>query len=366
MVLLYAMLFKYAFVVLEDSANGEPEPPRLSWDVLGGEYELLVKYLGMWLLFILVLVSAAGRLGEWLSMALLYLGMALLPAVTMVLVQSRRFFVAINPVVIVAMIGRIGWSYLVLLVFWSLLAAGQDWVLSGVGSLTNTYVLLLVFFAVATWFTVINFHMMGYILLQAHERLGADTPVALRPDEAQQRLSVFDDFMQQGKTDAAIAELESLLKETPRDLGLHRRMHNLLLASQKADQLASHTSRVLPFLLETRQADVAAGFYIDCVSLSDDCAPRRADCYGRLAEALRYRGDSRRAALLVNVFNRQFAADEPSKPQFYLDIAHILAEDLNQLDQARRLLEVVAKTFPADPLLPELQAYMATLRALSV
>ena len=364
MVLLYAILFKYAFVVLQDSAKGEEQPPPLSWEVLGDEYELLVKYLAMFIFFMLVVLSVAGRIGETATLVLFYIGIALLPGVTMLLVQTRSFWSAINPVLLMAMIARIGWAYLVLLVFWSLLAAGQDLLMGLLGSVGNPYLLLFLFFAVATWFTVINFHMMGYILLQSHERLGNDVPEALQPDPAQQRLSVFDGFMQQGKTDAAIAELESLLKETPRDMGLHRRMHNLLLASQKTEQLASHTRRVLPFLLENRQADVAAGFYADCVGLADECAPRRADCYGKLAQALRHRGDSRRAALLVNAFNRQFAVDEPNKPQFYLDIAHILAEDLNQVSQARRLLEVVEKTFPADPLMPEVQAYIGTLRGL--
>ena len=364
MVLLYAILFKYAFVVLQDSAEGEEQPPQLSWEVLGDEYELLVKYLAMFIFFLLAVVSLAGRIGGTATTVLLYLGVALLPGVTMLLVQTRSFWSAINPVLLVAMITRIGWAYLVLLVFWSLLAAGQQLLMGLLASLNNPYLLLFLFFALATWFTVINFHMMGYILLQSHERLGNELPEALQPDPEQQRLAAFDGFMQQGKTDAAIAELESLLKETPRDMGLHRRMHNLLLASQKTEQLASHTRRVLPFLLENRQGDIGAGFYKDCAGLSEDCAPRRADCYGKLAQALRHRGDSRRAALLVNAFNRQFAADDPNKPQFYLDVAHILAEDLNQVSQARRLLEVVENTFPADPLMAEVQAYIVTLRGL--
>ena len=364
MVLLYAILFKYAFVVLENSARGDLQPPALSWEVLGDEYELLVKYLAMFIFFLVVVASVASSLGLVATLVLSYLGVMLLPGVTMLLVQTRSFRSAINPLLLVAMIGRIGWAYLVLLVFWLLLAGGQKLLLGMLESVSNPYVVLFLFFALVTWFTVINFHMMGYILLQSHERLGNEVPEALQPDPAQQRMAVFDDFMRQGKTDAAVAELEALLKETPRDLGLHRRMHNLLLASQKTGQLASHTRRVLPFLLENRHADIAAGFYADCAGLSDDCGPRRADCYGKLAEALRYRGDSRRAALLVNAFNRQFAADEPNKPQFYLDIAHILAEDLNQVSQARRLLEVVAKSFPADPLMPAVQAYIGTLRAL--
>jgi len=364
MVLVYAIMFKYAFVVLEDSAKGELQPPPLSWQVLGDEYELLIKYLGMLIFFMLALVTMAAKIGQTATLIALYLGVALLPGVTMLLVQTRSFLSAINPLLLMAMVGRIGWPYLVLLVFWSLLAAGQQLLMGMLASVSNPYLLLFLFFAVATWFTVINFHMMGYILLQSHERLGNDVPEVLQPDPVQQRMSVFDGFMQQGKTEAAVAELESLLKETPRDMGLHRRMHNLLLASQKPEQLASHTRRVLPYLLENRHADIAAGFYIECAALSDECAPRRADCYVKLAEALRHRGDSRRAALLVNAFNHQFPADEPNKPSFYLAIAHILAEDLNQVGQARRLLELVEKTFPADPLIPELQAYLLTLRAL--
>ena len=365
LLLAYAVMLKYGFAVLQRSAEGEPDPPELGWSVIGEGYELPFKYYAILFLFLLMLYSVAGKFGPVPALTLMILGMLLLPASTMVLAQTESLVSAINPVLLIEMVGRIGWTYLVLLVFYLLLGTGQSLLTGWVGEADNPYLILFGFFFVATYFIVVSFHMMGYVLLQAHERLGQDAPQALQPDAAEQRMGVFNGFMAEGKTDAAVAELETLLKQTPRDLGLHRRMHNLLLGAQKAEALAIHTRRSAPFLLETGQGSVAAGFYAECSGLSQDCAPRRADCYGRLALALRQRGEGRKAALLVNAFNQQFGKDDANLPEFYLQVARILAEDLNQDEQARRLLDLVMKVHPNHPLLAEVEAYRATLTQLS-
>jgi len=262
---------------------------------------------------------------------------------------------------LVTAITRIGWAYLVLLVFTFLLGVGEGAVDGLMESAKNPYVAVFGLVLVGSYFTTITFHMIGYVLLQSHEALGEEAPAALQPNIAEQRLAVFQGFMDDGKTDAARAELESLLRETPRDLGLHRRMHNLLLANQKTDELVSHTRRVMPFLLEQGHADKAAEFYLDCSEHSPDCAPGRSELYAPLAQALRARGRSRDAALLVKPFNAQFAGDNSSRPEFYLLLARLLAEDLNRDDQARKALQLLLKTFPDHPLRPEVEQYLTVL-----
>lgn len=360
-ILAYAVMFKYAFAVLQLTSEGDLDPPPLNWAVLGQGYELPLKFYGILLLFVLVLVSVGGKFGPVAVLVLLAAAVLSLPAVTMVLAKTGSLLSAINPLLVISTIGRIGWVYLVLLIFTGLLSAGQTYVMDLVKSSANPHLVLFGFVLVQTYFTLVSFFMIGYVLLQSYEKLGHDAPEAFQPDAEQQRLERFHQFMADGKTDAAIAELESQLKETPRDLGLHRRMHNLLLAEQRADEMATHTRRAIPFLLAEGHADLAAQFYADSSRSSDNAGPRRAECYVDLAEALRMRGRSREAALLINQFNREFERDDPNKPALYLLVARVLSEDLNQDVQARRLLDVALQTFPEHPQRQDMLDYLQLL-----
>ena len=104
----YAMMFKYAFAALQQTAEGESRPPRLDWDVLVNGYELPAKLFFIVVLFVLLLASIGSKLGSVALVVVLVLGTLAFPAVTMVLAQTGSLLSAINPVLLMTAMTRIG------------------------------------------------------------------------------------------------------------------------------------------------------------------------------------------------------------------------------------------------------------------
>ena len=110
--LLFSWLFKYAYVLLDSVANGVPETPVLSLEMLNpfNEQRPLAQFVicacVWWLCW---------WVGGWFGAALGILGLLYLPASVAVLGASARAFDAINPVALTRVITRLGGYYVAIL-----------------------------------------------------------------------------------------------------------------------------------------------------------------------------------------------------------------------------------------------------------
>ena len=172
-ILLPFILMKYAFQILQSTAVGHMAPPLSSTSMHGSDFALPLKSYFI-LIFIGVFVGLASQLGL-LTLIIALLMMALLyPAMVMVLGVTRKFFQAFNPFKLIEMIRMIGSAYLGLTGM-ILLLYGSAAVLTNMiaSSLPNSFVInMTVFTFITSYYTLVMFHLMGYILYQFHENLG--------------------------------------------------------------------------------------------------------------------------------------------------------------------------------------------------
>lgn len=100
-VVLYAVFFKYAYVVLENTAQGHLEPEPITWSTITEELGLPFKQL--FILFLVIVIDAGlNRIGgSGLLLVGMFLTTLLLPASIMVLAIEHRLLVAINPVILI-------------------------------------------------------------------------------------------------------------------------------------------------------------------------------------------------------------------------------------------------------------------------
>ena len=363
--ILYAMLFKYSFVALQRTAEGNMRPPPLDGEVLAGEYDLPLKLYGVLLLFALAVNSIGNSVGPLAGGLFALFGLLVFPASIMLLAVTESFTDAINPLLLLRLIIDIRWSYLALYGLLFLLTIAQSNMISLLdGKLPPSLVAPVMLFLMV-YFTLLTFHIMGYILYQNHETLGHRVEQDDKETDLEdQRLIHFEGMMAAGHKDAAIAELRGLLKEYPGDLDIRRRLHQLLVVEQQCDWLGKHSRRYLPLLLKAGQEPKAVDVYLDCGRLGVTCSLDSADDHYQLARALSRSGQHTAVVKLLNGLHKCFPESE-TIPQAYLLTARTLCEQLNQDELAVKVLKFVLKRYPQHPLVPEVQAYLEAVERLA-
>lgn len=289
----------------------------------------------------------------------LILGAALAPASVIVLGVTDSFFAALNPVMLVRFVVRIGWSYLVLYVFVLLLISSRNTVQELIWSVLDPQFALPVATVIWIYFLIITFHLLGYLVFQFHEVLGGSKPAALAnsKDAAEDlRFADFERFLDAGNLDAAIAEIEGMIGNAPQDLDLHQKLHTLLATEQRGQQMIKHNRSYLPLLLESGRRRQAVQVVETTLLLEPDYQPRPAECCEPLIGALRDAKKPRLAVKMGDRFHQRFP-NHTAIPGVYLSMARILCEDLQRDDLASRLLNFTAKQFPDHPLAPEIKQY---------
>jgi tetratricopeptide (TPR) repeat protein len=358
-ILLYAVLFKYAFEVMRRSLKGDLVPPPLNYSVLVKDYDLPVKMFVMMLFFGVLIYSVTASVGAIVGLLLLLFGLFVYPASLMVLATTESIVSALNPILLIEMIVRIRWSYLVLTGLLMLLSQAEI----NLASLVNTsdpdsLANLLISIAIV-YFQIINFHMMGYVLYQSMDRLdGGSSRMAANSEHGDSRLSLYREFMGQGKVQAAMGELNTLIREYPEDIELHKRLHNLMLMEQETAAAGQHAAReYLPRLLEQGKDYQAAEVYAQCRNRHVSVNMHSPKHVIQLAKALREVRKGKQALQLLNGFHKAFP-DSNKVVDAYLLGAMICCEDLARDDLAKKLLEYVMKQHPSHPRVDEANQYL--------
>ena len=355
-IILYAMLFKYAFVVLQQTSRGNMEPPALDSQTIASDYGLPLKFYGLILVYVFIASYLYAHGWETLGSLFVFMGLLLAPASIMVLALNESFIDALNPAMLWRLVVRIGWSYLALygLIF-VLQAARSNATQILAGGLHWGF-----YYFVSGYFIILTFHVMGYILYQNHELVGQ--PVEEDEDEiSDQRFYHYQHLMEIGNVEAAIAELEQLVEEYPDDLDIHQRLHSLCLLEKREDKLSAHANAYLRLLLRKGKDAQAAEIYLDCLALHDPCMPEDAESYYRVAQALTRFGKHKQMVKLLNGLHKRFPRSDVV-PHAYFLMARTLSESLNKDELAINTLNFLVENYSQHPVMPDVQAYLDVLR----
>ncbi len=354
-IILNAMMFKYAFVVLQQTSRGNMEPPPLDSQTIAGDYDLPFKFYGLILAYVFIASDLYAHGWETLGALFVFVGLLLAPASIMALALNESFIDALNPAILWRLVVRIGWSYLALygLIF-VLQAARSNATQILAGELHWGF-----YYFVSGYFTILTFHVMGYILYQNHELVGQ--PVEEDENEiSDQRFHHYQNMMEIGNVEAAIAELEQLVEEYPDDLDVHQRLHSLCLLEKRGDKLSAHANFYLRLLLRRGRYAQAAEIHMDCLSLHVSCVPDDAEGYYRLAQALTRSGQHKQMVKLLNGLHKHFPRSE-FIPHAYFLMARTLSESLNKDELAINTLNFLVENYPQHPVMPDVHAYLDVL-----
>ncbi|QBM18851.1 hypothetical protein MARI_29940 [Marinobacter sp. JH2] len=355
-VVLALALFKYTYAVINRTAEGHLKPPPVSEAFSGSGFNIVLLQL---LVFVLMgaLVAAAAMLGGsilmMLAIAFVVLG---LPASIMVLAMERSVGAAVNPLNLAVLISRIGTPYFLLYGYLILLTlasgAAQDfavthfplWVAQPLAGFLNST------------FTLILFHMLGYLLFQYQEELGFASDIQDEDDLAghqhrdrSSRLDAdLDMNLKDGNYDRVQAILKEALKKDRNDPNRLGQLYQMLTARNDVSELYRYHPRLMTWLADRNDGDGLNELIRTLQTLEPNFQIDDADLALACATALYHRQHFKPALRLLQDFHKRFPDSEQLAPA-YLLAAQVLANGLQQWEKASAFLSYVQKRCSGHP-----------------
>ena len=366
--ILWIVFLKYAFLVMERTANGQFDEPN---DVNGkeeGDAAQVVRQLGLFVIFGLLfglLTAMFGKVGYGLGWLLMNV---LPPAGIMIIAVTRSFWQALNPVQIFFYIKTIGSPYLALcFILLSLTGSGQ-WLQVFLYRHMDSWLALPLLSFVEFYFALITYHMMGYAIYQYHEKLGVHADVSFEEAEAKLSpgkvadpvLAKLGSLVANGQQDEAIELLREELRTRWENNDLHERYHKLLMASGKQAAALNHGREFINKLVTEKRFFQALDLCEQCLKIDPEFLQQDSNHVYELATAANMGKRQNLAIDLMRRFDRRYP-DHPHIPSVYLLSAKILSEHFHMNKEAMQILQGLQAKFPDHALAREARAHMDAL-----
>ncbi|RMH14154.1 MAG: hypothetical protein D6698_13085 [Gammaproteobacteria bacterium] len=361
--LLPLMMMRYGFSVLQHTAMGHMKPPRLALNFHLHELALPLKLYGLMLVlsmlttFLLFPFRVSMDVIQLISFIELQL---MLPAMVVLLAVYRSFFRALNPVDIGSVISTIGLPYLALCGMLLLLSGGPGSLVYLLPGGFPAWIQTMLFVFISGYFTIVNFHLLGYVVYQFHEQLGIKPEIEydVRPAKTRSAKAPAADgatyptlqkvrlLLKEGKQQAAMAalkrELSRLAEMDEARAEMHQLYHRMLLETEDKEQLLDHAREYISRLLDQGRGKQALGVMRDCLSRDKDFRPTNPEEVHQLIRVAYQAEDHRMVVALANGFLRRFP-DYPDVIDPLLLAAKSLHHHFNQEDKASTILQFILK-----------------------
>jgi len=363
--LIWVGVYKYAFEVLRNTANGKLEPPEGSLNVDESMGWGAVRLQAMFVVFYVlaaIFLPLPLAICAWLFIAL---GM---PGAVMSYAMDENFWHALNPGTWVSVMTRLGWPYFLavglILVINASASNAQAWISAVMPKIIGVPL----FYCIAHYAIIATFHLMGYLIYQYHFELGFEPnnepALGLPMDPDQSVLNDAAELVREGETAKAAEMLRGHIRERGGSDAVHTQYRKLLRLANDKDALLMHGKEYLPVLMGLEKDKQAVELVRDCIELDPGFAPTQAEWITRLAAKAAQLGYTPVALRLLQGFAKRFPKS-PDIPANYLLAAKLLSERMGKDTEARALLVQIRNAFPQHELIPQVDAMLAMLDKLS-
>ncbi len=365
---LAAIQMRYLYGIIEQTADGKMTPPTLGTAFQGGGLSLLIQQLLVFISMVALEVFALHKGGALFGIIMLAFLVLIFPASVMLLALEKRAVDALNPIRLMGIIGAIGWPYFVLygylvLMFLSLGVAQEFIVLH----IPETFAFPLLGLT-SSYFLIVIFHMLGYLLFQYQYQLGysadlaEETPLAANTEHgAQVQAAVdIDISLKDGQYGRAVELMVQEMRRRPQDYAMLERLYQLLWALRDWGRLRDMVHPMLRMLLaQNRQEDAVRLIG----KLYDEADFELADPLLRfnVAQVAHMIGEHRLVLRLLKDLHKD-VPDFEFLPDAYVLMAKTLANALKDRTKALSYLKFVQQRFPDHAIQARLADYFESLR----
>ena len=362
---LWSFMVMYAFQSLKVTAEGRLTPPPISGNILEDNLIIVIKqillYLALTAIFFLLLISTGPFFAIFYA---IYLGLSL-PSMLTILIINNSLIQALNPAVVIGVIVRIGWSYLLLLFFLILLLAAPTALHFSVIQHLPDKMQMFMYTIASNYYTLVMYHMVGYVILQYHNRVGypveletilaamapagtvaaAVAEKATTPNPHGDLLNEIGLLVQEGELGKAIAQIEQSVEVLEiKDLELSERYAGLLKMQKQDAKLLDYAPRHLELTVRAGKKKDALALYIHCLQLDKTFSPKALVLF-KIASWLNESEKGKEAIYALNSLIKQYP-DDTLVPKAYYRAAQIFNERLKNGGQAKKILNGLIRKFP--------------------
>jgi tetratricopeptide (TPR) repeat protein len=370
-VLLSLALLKYNYAVISHTAEGHMSPPPLGMAFGGAGINTVVMQF-LVIAAVIAIIMASGMFGGPIAMMLVMAFAVLaMPASIMILAMEQSAGPAINPINLASLIARIGtpyfllYGYLILLMLAS--GAAQQFAFNHFPATISQPVSGFL----SSTFTLILFHMLGYLLFQYQEELGfvaelqEDDNSPMHDMHHRDRTRRVDADIDMHLKDGHYDRVESILKEqlkrdahNPVRLG---QLYKLLMARRDVEQLYQYHPRLLAWLAERNDGEGIDELISSILEAEPTFRLEDPELAVRCANALYHRKRYKMVLRLLQDFHKRFPDSQEIAPA-YLLVAKTLANGMEQWEKATAFLTFIRKRCLTHPLHEQVDTYLEQAR----
>lgn len=333
-VLLTGVMIKYCFNCLSETAAGHMEAPDITSAYEGG-VTLIFRLLAMFVIASVAIGFLYAKVGPFLGGLAIFFFIIALPAVIIIFALSESMTAALNPLRLITLMNAIGLPYVLILAILMIMIASVDLLSALIGFKESVVILSLQAF-VANFYSVVMFHLMGYMIFQYQHRLGfvaeevSTVGQEVRP-ESQRFLAKIQMLLKDGSWGAVEQSYLDGLKRFPENGDLQQQYffwtlstlpsqkgkYQELLAEREAVgnstrirdpavKIVSVVDSYLGYLIESGQQHLLTINHKRALVAAPDYCPSRPELCHELATAYRDTGNPKAAVKLLNGLHKKF------------------------------------------------------------
>lgn len=310
-----AMLFctglavNYSFLCLKATAAGDMTPPRLQ-EAAGGSLSILIRLFAIIFITGIFLNFVASSVSSALAITITLVLVIGIPAMLMCLAMSDSITEAINPVNFIGLMLKTGIPYLILVGFLFIMVSSVSLIQAVIGD-DLLFLSAILQSAASSYYAMVAFHLMGYLLYQHQDALGyvsedAESTLLYHAELEAVTHAHVSICLKEGDYDQAKALLQSAIKQSPTIPALWQRYFDLLCQLEDRQALMDMADKHLSLLLKLDQGIPMLRNYRRLVRILPEYVPGTPALRLSLARLSLEGGDAKAAVRLLNGLHKAF------------------------------------------------------------
>ncbi len=368
----WALVLNYAYAALQRTTMGNLIPPPVWDESIIKDFIQVFKQIILYLVLLLIVVATENHFGVIAARLVILAALYLLPSMIIILVKTKSLMTALNPKAFLALPVKIGKGYFIMFIFLSLLFFAPYALLYSVSAVTPEFLYHYILTLAQNYYTVISYHLMGYVLLQYHKEIGlkisvddikeSNTPPTEKADDPfTLELKRVEVFCREGKLDDAIAHIQQWRASGGSlNAELSERFFDLLKTQKRTEEFLKHGPECLSLLVENGNKTKALDVFQTCASADPNftASPR---VLLKIGEWLAETGKPKEALKVFSNMTKTYP-DAPDAPMAYFRAAQLYYDRLMDGARAKKILEQIIQKYPDHKMIQKFKTYLEHIK----
>ncbi len=371
---LFILLMKYSFAAMGATAKGALIPPNVDLKALSENANQAFAPVILTVIMVFLGFFLVGTSGVFIGATFLILSFISLPSMIMSYMAGGSIFHALNPVLFINLMLRIGWPYLLMVFFLFLLLLAPNALVFALGTHIPVAGQRFLFSLANSYYTIIFYHLMGYVLLQFHQQIGysvtqedfiysSESQGEIEPvemDKATGILTKIEFLAKEGKYDEALSHIK---KEAAGEITspMLSKQYFKLLKLKNDPELSIHSEPHLKLMISENDKVDSCNAFLTCLA-NKTAINLTAPSLIKLGGWLNESGNPKES---ISAYNKIISEQPESNlvPMAYFRAACILYEKLDNKVKAGKIMKLLQSKYPMHDIIPLVNNYLKQIEA---